>query len=84
MEQLKVRSISETANIKAELSAVRKVSERAYHERYEVSNLQSKVDGMQTEMIKTDRLGMWGKYMEGFIAMVLYILDDLMRKLYIG
>ena len=27
---------------------------------------------------------MWGKYMEGVINLVLYILDDRMRKLEIG
>ena len=44
LEHLKVRSSSDTAHIKAELSSVRKVLERDDHERYVVDNLQRQVD----------------------------------------
>ena len=44
LEQPKVRSISETSNIKVELSAVMKGAERAEHERHEMANIQSQVD----------------------------------------
>ena len=53
LEQLKVRSILETANIKSELSEVRKESERADHERFEMSKLKIQVDEMRAEMVKT-------------------------------
>ena len=58
LEKLKVRSILETAHIKAEPSSVRKVVDRDEHEQYAVSNLQIQVNEMQVENIKTDRLEM--------------------------
>ena len=67
-----------------ELSAVRNRLEISEHERYEVDNLQSQVDDMREEMIKTDCLEMWGKDMEGGITTVLSILDYRMRKLELG
>ena len=39
---------------------------------------------MRVEMIKTDRLDMWEKDMEGDITQGLSVLDDRMRKLEIG
>ena len=84
LEKLKVRSSSDTSNIKAELSSERKAVERVDHERYAMANLQSQVDDLRTEMIKTDWLEMWDQDMEGATTPFLSILDNWMRKLEIG
>ena len=44
----------------------------------------NQMDEMRAEMIKTDRLEMWEKYMERAITMVLSILENRMRKIEIG
>ena len=84
LEQLTVRDRLETSHIKTEVGSVRKVVERSEYERYAVADLQIQVNEMRAEMIKTDRLEMWAKYMEGGINPVLSILDDRMIKLDIG
>ena len=54
------------------------------HERYKVANIQSHLDEIQAEMIKTAWLEMWAKYMEGDTTPVLSILDNRTRKLDMG
>ena len=45
---------------------------------------QSEVDEMRSEMVKSDRLEIWSKYMEGATTPVLTILDDRMINTDIG
>ena len=49
-----------------------------------MSNLQNQVDEMRAEMIKTDKLEIWAKYMEGDITLVLSILYNRVGKIEIG
>ena len=84
LEKLKARSRSETKNIKAELRAVKEVTEIGYQQMYKVVNLQRELDDMQEDMIKTEWIELWKKCMEGAITPVLFIIYDPKRNLEIG
>ena len=49
-----------------------------------MANIKMQLYEIRAEIIKIYRLDMWEKYMEGEITLVLYILDDWMRKILIG